>query len=308
MGNIVVIGCLEETLDTLSFFYHLGGSVDAVVTLPEKVTLDAGSTNWADLKPFAREHNLPLHMGTSYSMDNPEDFKLIRKLDPVIMPVVGWQRLVPDSIISLAPMGCVGFHGSANFLPWGRGRSPINWSIIEGRNRFILHMIQLAPGVDDGDIIGFEVYDIQPEDTCRSVYYKTSMTQARLLRRFLPLILKGICPHSPQAGEPFYYPKRTSGDGLIDWKAPAEQVNRLVRAVTFPYPGAFTYLNGKRVNIWESRNFGDNLLTADAKPGEVVFVSSNHLREAVVQTGKGALLVTSYESEEELKTGNIFDE
>jgi len=306
VADVVVIGCLEETLDTLRHLYHLGGRVDALVTLPESEAQRAGITNWVDLRPFAEAHALPLHQVRSYGMKGEEDLRLMQSLAAEAVFVIGWQRLVPEEIIRLAPSGYLGFHGSANLLPWGRGRSPINWSIIEGRQRFILHMFFITPGVDDGDVVGMEVYDIRPEDSCRSVYYKTSMAQARLIREHYPLIREGRAPRLPQRGTAFHYPKITPEDGRIDWTRSADEICRLVRAVTHPYPGAFTTLGGEKVMVWRCQDFGDNLITAQARPGEVVFVSGNRFREAVVQCGRGAVLLSEYESAGPLNEGARF--
>lgn len=307
MTDLVVLGCLEETADTLSYLEQLGHRVDAVVTLPEAEAVRARSTNWYDLRPFTEARGIPLFEVDSYAMKGEADQRLFQRLDPGAIFVVGWQRLVPAGILDLARHGCYGFHGSANLLPWGRGRSPINWSIIEGRDRFLLHMFRLAPGVDDGAIVGLEVYDIRPADTCRSVYYKTAMAQARLIERYSRPILEGRAPATPQVGDAFHYPKRTPEDGRIVWSATANDICALVRAVTRPYPGAWGTLQGERVMVWRAEDFGDNLLTAHAAPGEVVFVSSNGMRECVVQVGRGAVLLVDYESPLPLKPGMRFD-
>ncbi|MFQ5786502.1 MAG: methionyl-tRNA formyltransferase [Thermodesulfobacteriota bacterium] len=307
MKRIVVVGCLEETLDTLSYLYHLGERIDALISLRQEEANIAGISNWIDLQPFSVRHQLPLYYVDKYSMNTESDYKLIKGLNPEAILVIGWQRLLPEKIVEISTLGCVGFHGSENLLPWGRGRSPINWSIIEGRNRFILHMFFITPGIDDGDIIGFEIYDIQHEDTCRSVYYKTAIAQARLINRFLPKILEGDCPRYPQIGEEFHYPKRTPKDGKINWNLPARDICRLIRAVTHPYPGAFTTISNQTMFIWRGQYFGDNLLTAHARPGEIVFVSSNNFREIVVQCGQGAILVSEYDTPILLQRGDIFD-
>lgn len=306
--RVIVIGCLEETLDTLSCLYYLGGKVNALVSLPQPLAEKANASNWVDLQSFAKQHNLPLYYVNKYSMKDMKDCELIRKLESDIIIVLGWQRLIPEKIINEPLQGCIGFHGSSNFLPWGRGHSPINWSIIEGRNRFVLHMFFITPGIDDGNIIGFEIYDIQPEDNCRSVYYKTSMAQAKLLHRFLPLIQNGECPSYPQIGDTFHYPKRTPDDGKINWLDSAEQVCRLIRATTLPYPGAFSFLGNKKILIWEAQPFGNSLLTAKAKPGEVIFISSNNLKEFVVMAAHGAILVTKYDSSLPIRAGDVFND
>jgi len=307
VSSVVVLGCLEETIDTLRHLAALGTKVDALVTLTEADAKKAGTTNWFDLAPFAREQGIPIHHVASYSLQDARDLALFQTLAPAVVYVVGWQRLVPEAILRTAAKGFIGFHGSCNFLPRGRGRSPINWSIIEARDRFILHMFFIEPGVDDGKVIGCEIYDIRPEDTCRSVYYKTALAQAALMHRFSRPILEGTATGWAQEGEPFYYPKRTPEDGRIDWSWPAEKICRLVRAVTRPYPGAFSEIRGMRVAVWHAIDLGDNQITAHAKPGEIVFVSANAMREVIVQTGRGAVLLSEYDAQTPLKTGDRFD-
>jgi len=304
---VVVIGCLQETLDTINYLYYLSGKVDAAVTITKKQASSLNITNWVDLGVFCRKKNIPLYYVKCYSMKTNKDLKMIKILNPQVIFVVGWQRLIPEKIIRIPEAGCIGFHGSANFLPWGRGRSPINWSIIEGRNRFILHMFFIRPGVDDGEIIGFEVYDITSEDTCRSVYYKTAMAQAKLIHRFLPSIRSKSCPRYPQMGKIYYYLKRTPEDGKINWNNSTRDICRLVRAVTFPYPGAFSVLKNKKVFIWQCQDFGNSLITSDAKPGEVIFVSSNKRNEFVVKCKDGSILVTEYTSPRNIKIGDKFE-
>ncbi len=308
MKKIVMIGCLEETIDTLRQLLHQGQTIDSVVTLPEKQALKSGISNWVDLRDFCLVHGISLYEVQSYGMQHETDHKLISDLLPADFYVVGWQRLIPKDIVSLSGAKFLGFHGSANFLPWGRGRSPINWSIVEGRERFILHMFFISPGVDDGDVIGMEVYDITPEDSCRSLYYKTALAQACLIRRFSSLLLEGNCPSLPQVGEPFYYPKRTPEDGQIDWRQPAEAICRLVRAVTDPYPGAFAFLEGQRINVWTCQYWGDNQMFACAQTGEVIFVASHPERQEVaVKCGSGAILMTHFDASFDLQEGQVLD-
>jgi methionyl-tRNA formyltransferase len=156
-------------------------------------------------------------------------------------------------------------------------------------------MFWLTPEVDDGDIIGIEAYDITSDDTVRSVYYKTSMAMARLIQRFLPLLLKGSAPRMKQLGESFHYPKRSFDDGRIDWRNSTDGICSLVRAVTRPYPGAFTTRGGKNLIVWMASDFGNSLLVDHAEPGEVVFVSLHSPPEIAVRTGSGSVLITDYE-------------
>ncbi|WLR50587.1 formyltransferase family protein [Bacillus tianshenii] len=305
--KFVVIGCLEETVDTLNALIMYGCKPDHIITLKQENVNINKVTNYVDLTNWSKENNIPCSYVEYYDLKDVNDQETIRNINPDILMVIGWQRLIPESILECINIGTIGFHGSSNFLPWGRGRSPINWSILENKTRFILHMFFINPGIDDGDIIGMEAYDINQWDTCRSLYYKTSIAQAKLIRKFLPLLFQGKFPTFPQIGEPFYYQKRTPEDGHINWKLEANSICRLVRAVTSPYPGAFCYYKEDKgkVMVWEAQPFTNDLFNS-AKKGEVVFISYNE-KEFVVKTLNGSLLITKYSAERPPKVGELLE-
>lgn len=306
--KIVVIGCLEETIDTLNMLLHFGVKPNHVITLPKELVNKSLITNYVNLSKWTKENNVSLSYVSSYSMEKQEDFELVQGINPDIFLVIGWQRLIPESIINLVNIGTIGFHGSSNFLPWGRGRSPINWSIIEGRNRFILHMFFIKPGIDDGDIIGMEVYDINTRDTCRSLYYKTAIAQASLINKFIPLLLskKDFITYQ-QMGTPYYYPKRNPEDGKINWNLRTDEIDSLIRAVTYPYPGAFTYYKDdeSKIMIWQAQPFTIDFFN-DYKVGQIVFVSNNN-KEFVVKTLDSTILITDFSAERTPKVGEILE-
>jgi len=301
----VLLGCLEETRDTLAHLIHLGEKPDHIVCISREEADRQKITNFVDMQSLSQELSIPCSVVTQYSMNSESDLSLFRKLRPRVLLVVGWQRLVPNTILGQVELGAIGFHGSCNILPWGRGRSPINWSIIEGRNRFALHMFFIKPGVDDGDIIGIKLYDINPWDNCRSVYYKTAIAQAELLAACLPSIRGGECPRMAQHGKEFYYPKRTPRDGRIDWNQDAESICRLVRAVTWPYPGAITEIDGIEVKIWDAQPFSSDFFN-NATPGEICFVTGNRMGESVVACRSGSVLLKHVESSAVIRLGNRF--
>ena len=108
-----------------------------------------------------------------------------------------------------------------------------------------------------------------------------------------------------QVGDEFYYPKRTPEDGRIDWSWDSERICRLVRAVTFPYPGAFSQLGDERVMIWDCEPFSRDFFDK-AAPGEVCFVADNGSGEFVVRSGDGTLLVTRSEGKIPVREGDRF--
>src|SRR5262249_1444265 len=156
----------------------------------------------------------------------------------------------------------------------GRGRSPMNWSLITGREIFYTHLFRYCPGVDDGPIAGFQTFDINPFDTCHTLHLKNMICMVQLCARLLPSLLDGTAVLTPQPPSPAsYWPKRTAEDGLIFWTDSTWDIYNLVRGVTRPFPGAFTYLNddiSKKIFIWRATPFDTQLQRADAAPGTIV--------------------------------------
>src|SRR5262249_38946122 len=146
--------------------------------------------------------------------------------------------------------------------------------------------------------------DINPFDTAETLHFKNRIAMNRLLARHLPALLSGTAILTPQPDEePTYYPKRTAEDGLISWDRPTEQIYNLVRAVTHPFPGAFTHLGERRLMIWRAQPFDEKLRYPNAEPGTIVEVFYDGT--FVVRTADTSLLVLQYDgvSPEEIQKG-----
>src|SRR5262249_51587411 len=222
------------------------------------------------------------------------DWQMVKDLAPDLMIVNGWNRLIPGPILDLPRLGCVGFHGSWKPLPFGRGRSPITWAILNGATHFFLHLFYLDEGVDSSDVIDTARFDITPHDTCQTVHSKVGMVSAALLLQNISRILDGTASRTPQAGTPTYLPKRSPEQGLISWTMRMDEVCRLVRAVTRPYGGAFTDIDyrGRRVRmvIWDAVPFSYDIELAGAV-GSVVHELDGH---PLIRCRDGILLVREF--------------
>jgi methionyl-tRNA formyltransferase len=211
--------------------------------------------------------------------------------------VIGWQRLIPNWFLESLSIGAFGMHGSSRPLPYGRGRSPMNWSLIQNKDRFYTHLFRYRPGVDDGDIVAVQIFDITPHDTCLTLHHKNTLSMIRLAGEALPSLLAGTATFTPQPPEvPTYYPKRTEEDGLIYWTDTSLEIYNLIRGVTDPFPGAFSYLDndpGARMRIWRAIPFDTRLTWPESAPGEIVAVFVGG--EFVVKTGDSTLLVQHYD-------------
>ncbi|WP_256558450.1 methionyl-tRNA formyltransferase [Salinilacihabitans rarus] len=294
-GSVIYVGCTAPGRAVLETLLAEGVPITGVVTIDPETAADAGVCGYADLGPVADEHDLPVYYPESYAMTGEADLDFFETADPDLLIVNGWQRLIPESILETATYGALGNHGSAYGLPKGRGRSPLNWSLIEDRDRFLLSVIRLDPGADSGDVVTTRKFDVTDHDTIRTLYYKVTMALEEMLLEVIDPILRGEWSFEPQEGEPTYYPKRNPEDGEIHWGDGTAEIYDLVRAVADPYPGAFTFHEGERVMIREATPFSADLART-AAAGTIV--ETFWTGDFVVATADGTLLVTEWEADE----------
>mgnify|MGYP000347923005 CR=1 FL=1 len=292
--SIVYVSCTEAGYEVCRRLLAEDVPVDEIVSLGPEQAERNDVSGYYSFGSLADNHGIPTYYPETYGMDTDADLGHFRDLDADLLIVNGWQRLVPGEILRTVTRGALGLHGSAYGLPKGRGRSPMNWSLVEDLDRFLLSLILLDEGVDSGDIVTTTKYEITDHDDIRTLYYKLAVATTRMLFETLDPVLSGDHEVEAQTGEPTYYPKRTPDDGAINWHDTTRDVYNLVRAVAEPYPGAFTEADGQRVFVWDAVPFSDDL-RYDADPGTIVehFPTRG---EFVVKTADGTLLVTDWEA------------
>jgi methionyl-tRNA formyltransferase len=265
-------------------------SVDHIVTIDPDTAARAKVGGYADFTDLG----IAVRHAREYSMKGEPDQQMVKDLAPDLMIVNGWNRLIPRSILDLPRLGCIGFHGSWKPLPFGRGRSPITWAILNGATQFFLHLFHLDEGVDSGDVIDTARFDITPHDTCGTLHEKVGMVSASLLLANVPRILDGTAPRTPQVGVPTYLPKRTPEQGRIAWTMRVDEVCTLVRAVTRPYSGAFTDIDyrGERIRmvVWDAVPFSYDI-RMEGPVGSVVHELDGH---PLIRCRDGLLLVKDF--------------
>ncbi len=163
----------------------------------------------------------------------------------------GWYHMVPADLRNVFPLGAAGLH--ASLLPRLRGGAPLNWAILSGEKETGITLFALGDGIDDGPVYGQERFPIGPQTTIADLVQDAERGALTLVERCLPHIADGTLKPRPQTGEPSYCLQRIPEDGRIDWRRPASDIDRLVRAVSRPYSGAFSSFDGDRVIIWDSQ-------------------------------------------------------
>jgi methionyl-tRNA formyltransferase len=247
-----------------------------------------------DLREFAEKKNIPVYVCDKYSLHSEKDREALCGIEAELLFVIGWQRLIPLWLLEKLKTGAFGMHGSSKALPFGRGRSPMNWSIIQNKKLFITNLFKYKPGVDDGDILDTQDFDLNEFDTAETAHYKNTLSMIKLVSRNIESLQKGELRLKPQMDlEPTYYPKRTEEDGCIFWDESSTDVYNLVRAVTRPFPGAFTFHNDQKIRIWRCYPFDSRLFDHYVIPGTILHVFANG--DFIVKTGDGSIIVKEYE-------------
>jgi len=211
-----------------------------------------------------------------------------------LMFAVSWRFMIPASVYQQPRLGTFVFHDS--MLPEYRGFSPTVWSIINGEDHTGVSLFEIADGVDEGAIIAQKRVPIGPDDTIAVVLERVTETYLELLEQSLDNLMKGIAPRYPQDhSRATYTSKRLPEDNLIDWTGSTERAFNLIRASTFPYSGAYTYLEGQKLRIWSARRLVDGHHYVGRTPGRVVEVRPGE--GSAVLTGDGSLLLTEVQIE-----------
>jgi len=287
------VGFHAEGLAALQALLAAGAPIAAVLTL--KPELAAKRSGGVDYTPVCGQYKVPLHFVSG--INEPEAEQILRELAPDVIFVIGWHQIVRPPVMKLARLGLIGAHASV--LPHNRGSAPINWTIIRGERQSGNTLMWLAEGVDEGDVIAQRSFPVTAYDTCATLYAQVAASNREMLLDVLPQLLAGERPGRPQPrGDEPVLRRRRPADGRITWESPAAMVYDFVRALTRPYPGAFSALDGKQFSIWEAALPPDR--GPVGSPGEVLGPVLSPAQSAcgqLVACGSGAVVLLEVEDD-----------
>jgi methionyl-tRNA formyltransferase len=278
--------CLEELL-------RQGAEVALLFTHEDSPTEEI----WFDsVRDLAKKHGIPY---LTSDINEPANLARLKEIAPGFIFSFYYRNMINREVLDIPRLGALNLHGS--YLPKYRGRVPVNWAVINGESETGATLHYMVEKPDAGDIVDREKVAIAFTDTAFDVFNKVTAAAVKVIGRSWPLLREGKAPRIPMelaAGS--YFGGRKPADGRIDWAKGAVQIHNLVRGVTHPYPGAFTFLNGNKVTIWQAWP-----VVGSAEPGRIV--SANPL---LVGTGEGLLEIRSlqFEGEEEETTAAAFFE
>lgn len=269
--------CLRELLAQ-------GHEVAAVVTHED----DPAENVWfASVAQLAEEHHLPVF--TPGNPNVPEFVSQIRSFAPDIIFSFYYRYMLKHALLAIPPLGALNLHGS--YLPRYRGRCPVNWVLINGESETGVTLHYMVEEPDAGDIVVQRKVPISFEDTALTLYEKMTIAAEEVFAAALPALANSRAPRITQDdGQATYFGGRRPEDGRFEWSDTAQNIYNLVRAVTHPYPGAFTELHDEKLLVWWALPQEDAGSGAAAAPGTVLELSG---AGPVVATGDGQLLLLS---------------
>lgn len=299
MPAIGILGC-RSTTRYLWTELRAQLPIAALITISPSLAESQRVADYDDLSDIGKANpKSAFYVAKSYNLSAAEDRSFFQQAELDLLFVMGWQRIIPASILDGLRIGAFGMHGSSRNLPSGRGRSPMNWSIIEGRQWFFTNLFKYLPGIDDGPVVDTACFSIRDSDTAESLHFKNSLAMVDLIRRNIDDLLSGTANLIPQAArQATYYPKREPSDSIIDWTWGVIEIDRHIRAVSPPFSGAFSFANEARVVIDRASVLYTDLEQhpfRQAQPGLVCAVMPNG--KFCVRAVGGVLLVHEHRIE-----------
>ena len=288
MLKAALVGCVGSTALAAEM---LARSPDWSLELVVTLELEAAErhSDFVDLGPIAVKAGARLFR--TLNSNSADCLEAIVEADVDFIIVIGWSQLCRDEFMNLKPDRIIGYHPAA--VPRLRGRAALPWTILQQEPITAGSLMWLGEDVDNGDLIDQQFFHVAADETAETLYAKHQAALEVMLERSLATIASGHLPRQPQDERyATYAARRTAADGLIDWNDGAVAIDRLVRAVGKPYPGAFTFDGDNRLTIWRSTVVPDSG-TYHAMRGQIVERADTYL---VVMTGEGLLRVEEWET------------
>ncbi len=260
--------------------------VIGVVTQPDKPRGRGQKLVPSPVKAWAEAHGLPVWQPKRIK---EEDFTaFLEEQKPDLMVVVAFGQILSQRILDIPPYGCINVHGS--LLPRYRGAAPMQWCVIDGEKKTGITTMFMDAGLDTGDMLLKAEFPIGPDTTLEEVHDGLMALGAKVLIDTLEELSAGTLKRIPQTGESNYAPMLTKETGHIHWQDCAQKIHNLVRGLD-SWPGAYTFLAGKKYKIWRTRCTTEK---TEAQPGTIL--RADKKEGLFVAAGDGVLEITELQA------------
>ena len=294
--NILFMGTPDFALKSLEAIYENNYNIIGVVTNPDKPKGRGMKLQFSDVKKYAIEKNLKIFQPQKIK-NNTEFIEQIKNLEPDIICVVAYGKILPKEILEIPKLGCINVHGS--LLPKYRGAAPIQWAILNGETTTGVTTMYMDEGMDTGDIILKKEIKIDENETTGELWQKLAKMGGELLVATLKQIESGSAPREKQGNNYTMAPMLSKEIAKINWEEKtAEEIKNLVRGLN-PIMGAYSYLKGKKIKFWQVAIATEEEINAEnldfIKNGTVLL--SNSKEGLYIKTKKGIIKVLEIQGE-----------
>lgn len=286
--KIIFMGTPEFAVPSLTIM-HENYDIVGIFTKVDKPNTRGGKIKYTPVKEYGLKHNIPVFQPES--MRSEETYELIKSLNPDLIVVVAYGKIIPNNIIDLPKYGIINVHSS--LLPKYRGAAPINAAIVKGEKETGVTIMDIVEELDAGDIIEVGKTPISDEDNFITVHDRLKILGAETLLKAVKKIFSGEAKRVVQDIEKVTFVKPfKKEDCRVDWSKSSRDVFNFVRGMT-PFPGVFSNIDGKVLKIIEVKICtGSNYV---GKPGEVILQEKHE--GFVIKTGDGAVVLTKLKPE-----------
>lgn len=277
--RIVFMGTPDFAVPSLQALIDAGHDVCAVYTQPDKPQGRKQILTAPPVKTLALEHDIPVFQPNT--LKNEDEQACLRELAPEVIIVVAYGKLLPKAVLDIPPHGCINVHGS--LLPRWRGAAPIQWAVIAGDEMAGVTTMQMAEGLDTGDMLLTYETKVGEKETAGELFDRLAQSGAELLTQTL-VKLDEITPRPQDDAQSCYAHMLDKQMAVIDWNKSAHEIDCLIRGLN-PWPIALTTLSGERLKVFAAEKAAGN-----GEPGTVL--EADPKKGLTVACGEGALGLT----------------
>lgn len=277
--RIVFMGTPDFAVPSLQALIDAGHDVCAVYTQPDKPQGRKQILTAPPVKTLALEHDIPVFQPNT--LKNEDEQARLRELAPEVIIVVAYGKLLPKAVLDIPPHGCINVHGS--LLPRWRGAAPIQWAVIAGDEMAGVTTMQMAEGLDTGDMLLTYETKVGEKETAGELFDRLAQSGAELLTQTL-VKLDEITPRPQDDAQSCYAHMLDKQMAVIDWSKSAHEIDCLIRGLN-PWPIALTTLSGERLKVFAAEKAAGN-----GEPG--VVLEADPKKGLTVACGEGALGLT----------------
>ena len=277
--RIVFMGTPDFAVPSLQALIDAGHDVCAVYTQPDKPQGRKQILTAPPVKTLALEHDIPVFQPNT--LKNEDEQARLRELAPEVIIVVAYGKLLPKAVLDIPPHGCINVHGS--LLPRWRGAAPIQWAVIAGDEMAGVTTMQMAEGLDTGDMLLTYETKVGEKETAGELFDRLAQSGAELLTQTL-VKLDEITPRPQDDAQSCYAHMLDKQMAVIDWSRSAHEIDCLIRGLN-PWPIALTTLSGERLKVFAAEKAAGN-----GEPGTVL--EADPKKGLTVACGEGALKLT----------------